>query len=137
MTSKVFRATAIRGAPLDLFARLTAATTNSMTASPVAAEGYLLKQADCSSISVIAYVNAAQIGTTQTPSVASTIYDTMQTTYIWGAVGGSGGGNARYQVPASLLDTDAPTVRIDISVTLTDGTIAPWLVDVTLQQNKS
>ena len=105
-----------------------------MTASPVAAEGYLLKQADCASISVIAYVNAAQIGTTQTPSVASTIYDTLQTAAIWGTVGSSGGGNARYQVPASLLDTTSPTVRIDISVTLNDGTVAPWLVDVTLQQ---
>lgn len=132
-TNRVFRATAVRGAPLDLFARLTAVTTAGMTASPVASEGYLIKQADVSSISVKSYASEVQVGTTQAPAVSSVIYDTLQTSAVWGVVGVSGG-NAKYQVPASLLDTSEEAVRINISVTLTDGTVAPWLVDVTVQQ---
>ena len=135
-TRRVFTATAVRGSPLDLFARLTAVTTAGMTASPVASEGYLIKQADVSSISVKSYSSGVQIGTTQSPSPSAVIYDTLQTAAVWGVVGVSGG-NAKYQVPASLLDTTADVVRIDISVTLTDGTVAPWLVDVTVQQASS
>ena len=132
--AKVFKETAIRGTPLDVVTRMTAWTTAGSVASPVASEGYLLKQADVSSISVKAYVNGVQIGTTQTPSPSTVIYDTLQSGSPWGKVAASGGGNAHYQIPASLFETTAPLVRIDIAMTLTDGTVAPWLIDVTLQQ---
>ena len=131
----VFKMRVTRGSPLDMFGRMTAAATHDMTPSPNPSEGYLLKQEDIDSISVSAYVDdGVQIGSTQTPDVASVIYDTLQASAIWGSVASSGGGNIRYQAPASFFDTDNPTVRVVVRATLTDTSYAYWLSDVAVQQ---
>lgn len=130
----LFAARVTRGSPLDMFGRMTAAATHDMAPSPVPSEGYVLKQEDVEAVTVTAYVEGVQLGATQTPDVTSVIYDTLQTSAIWGEVADTGGGNIRYQVPASLFDTDDSYVRIVVRVTLTDGSYAYWLTNVAVQQ---
>lgn len=131
---KVFSAAATKGVTLALFGRLTAATTAGLTASPDGI-GYLLKQVDVSSIAVTAYVNNQSVGT-DAPTVSSVIYDTLQTGNLWDTLEDTRGktdrlgGNARYIVPATLLNKTAKKVDLEIMLTLTDGTLAPWLVTV-------
>lgn len=129
-----------RGAPSDLMGRLTVRDIGSpaRTASPILREGYLIRQADVSSISAKAYLAGVQVGTTQSPSVASVIYDTLQTTATWGWV--QGGGNAHYQAPASFFDVDQSSsqgpriVRVQVELTLADATKIEWLWDITVNQ---
>lgn len=132
MAGKVFQAVAIRGAPLDLFGRMCAVNATG-DPSPFPTESKLLKQADVSSISVKAYVNGVQLGATQTPNKTSVFYDTLQTGTVWDNISDKQGGNAHYQVPASLLDSSS-LVRIDFEATLADGTLAPWCTNVTVIQ---
>lgn len=130
----LFSARVTRGSPLDMFGRMTAAATHDMAPSPVPSEGYVLKQEDVTSVTVSAYVESVQLGSTQTPDVTSVIYDTLQTSAIWGDVAATGGGNIRYQAPASLFDTDEPYVRVVVCATLTDDSLAYWLTNVAVQQ---
>lgn len=123
-----------RGAPCDVLDRLCVFAAGSRTVSPVAAEGYLIKQADVSSISVKGWYAGAQIGTTQTPTVSSVIYDTLQTAGGWENI--VDGGNAHYQIPASLLDVASPepvVVRVQIELTMADATLIEWWWDVTVK----
>jgi len=134
MTVNIFNTTAIRRVPLTLYGRCTAISTGANVASPDG-RGYLLKQADVSSILVTAYVNGVSVGT-DTPAVSSVIYDTLQTGNNWDTVGDVNGkpdrlgGNARYTVPAALVTAGQRKVDIEIMFTLTDGSLAPWLVTV-------
>jgi hypothetical protein len=128
----VWKESAIRGAPKDVFGRLCAFTTAASTASPTATEGYLIRQADVASATAKAFVGTEQIGTTQTLTVSSLIYNTLQTSGIWARLTG-GGGNAYYQIPASLLDVKSEVpVRVEIVLTMTDGTKTVWLWDITV-----
>lgn len=128
-----------RGAPADLMDRLCVFSVGSpaRTASPVPVEGYLIKQADVSSISVKGWYDGEQVGTTQTPAVSSVIYDTIQTSAAWGRI--TGGGNAHYQAPAELFDVtpvddELIVVRIQIELTMADATKIEWLWDITVNQ---
>ncbi len=132
MGGKVFQAVAIRGAPLDLFARMCAVNATG-SPSPIVTEANLLKQADVTSISVKSWKDGTQIGTTQTPNKTAVFFDTLQTGTVWDNIPDKQGGNAHYQVPASLLDTTG-IVRIDFEATLSDGTLAPWCTNVTIIQ---
>jgi hypothetical protein len=100
-------------------------------ASPTTTEGNLILQADVSSISVKVFdVDGAQIGTTLTPSAASTIFDTLQTAATWGNL--SRGGNFRYSVDGSYFPTGGTTNRVEVVITLTDGHKLPavWTLAV-------
>jgi hypothetical protein len=130
----LFSARVTRGSPLDIFGRMTAAATHDMAPSPIPAEGYILRQEDVESITVKSFDEGVQLGSTQTPDVSSVIYDTLQTSAIWGKVAETGGGNIRYQVPASLFDTESEYVRIVVCATLTDDSLAYWLTNVAIQQ---
>ena len=130
-TSRVFQVTAFRSVPIDLLGRITA-VVGSGDASPIPTEGNLINQGDITSISVAAYVNGRQISTTKTPSASSIIFNTLQTGGIWGLI--DQGGNAKYKVPSDLLDNESATVRIVILFRMTDGSDAPWIVDVAIEQ---
>lgn len=122
-----------------MLGRLTAITASG-AASPVPSEGTLILRADVSSISVKAYsggVGGVQIGTTQTPSAASVVYDTIQTTGIWLRLNdGQFGGNALYTCPSAFFETDERTVRVDIAIVLTGGETLVWATNVIVNQTR-
>ena len=132
------------GSPADVFDRLTVFTAGTRTISPVAKEGYLIVQDDVSSISVKAWYDGEQIGSTQAPAVSSVIFNTLQTAGVWSSMTSGDtvvGGNAHYQIPASLLAVDVAdkdaTVRVEITLTMADGTAIEWWNDVTVNQSGS
>ena len=100
-------------------------------ASPDTTEGNLILQADVSSISVKVFdVDGTQISTTLSPSPASTIFDTLQTSGTWENL--SRGGNFRYSVPGTYFPTGGTTNRVEVVITLTDGHRLPavWTLAV-------
>jgi hypothetical protein len=133
MTTAIWTGEVNRGAPFDALGRLCVFAAGTRTASPVATEGFLIKQADVTSISVRGWIGRIQVGSTQTPTVSNVIYDTLQTTGAWATVTG-GGGNAYYQIPASLMDVSTDHVRVQIELTMTDSTKMEWLWDITVNQ---
>lgn len=134
----VYTIDAIRGAPKHVYGRFCAPTTTDSTASPVTTEWYLVKQEDVSSGTAKAFVRGVQVGATQTLTISSVIYDTLQTSAGWAKVAG-GGGNVAYQIPASLLDVEPADnpVRVEIVFVMADGTKSVWLWDVTVEDTQA
>jgi hypothetical protein len=144
MAKEIGKARINAGSPADVFDRLTVFAAGTRTISPVATEGYLIKRADVTSISVKAWYDGEQIGSTQAPAVSSVIYDTLQKAGVWSSMTSGDtvvGGNAHYQIPASLLDVDVAdadaVVRVEITLTMADGTAIEWWYDVTVNQSGS
>ena len=126
-----FQEQVIRGETLTMYGRLTAPGASG-DASPVTAEGNLVKRADVSSISLTSISDGVQIGTTQSLTVATVIYQTIQTTGGWENV--DDGGNALLTIPASLFETPNKSTQINATFTMADSTAIVWLIDVTIIQ---
>ena len=94
-------------------------------ASPLEEEGNLVKQADLTSIQVKIYNTQSETPTTaeQTanPTVASVIFDTLQTTGIWKLI--RGGGNFKYDVAASWVPAGRTAYRIEVKFTTTGSKV--------------
>lgn len=104
-------------------------------ASPDTSEGNLITQADTSSVAVKVFDGSGtQVLTTLAPSVSSVIYDTLQTSGTWGNLieGGYTGGNFRYTIPATYFSCGGDILRVEIMVTLSDGTILPAVWSMTV-----
>lgn len=102
------------------------AISGSGAASPVTKEGNLITQSNVSSISVKIFDSTeTQISTTLTPTAASTVFDTLQTTLTWGNIPDKLGGNFRYVIPAAYQASGDVTQYAEVLVTLTDGTVLP------------
>ena len=86
------------GSDWTLLARVTA-KNGSGAASPTTSEGNLVTQANVSSITVQKKDVAGNVLNSSSPTVATTIYNTLQTGGIWGNL--SGGGNFEYDIPNS------------------------------------
>jgi len=99
--------------------------------SPIESEGKLIKQSDVSSISCKVYDATNTLINTYTPTAASNVFDTIQTTLSWLLL--EDGGNFRYTIPASGFPTGGTVVRAEVTITLSDGSLATglWDIDVT------
>lgn len=130
MSVIVHRGSAIEDRPCTIIGRFTAITATGNT-SPVEAEGKLIKQADVSSISCKVYDPTGTIINTYTPTAASNVFDTIQTTLTWLLI--DGGGNFRYTIPAGGFPSGGVVNRAEVTITLTDGSLATglWDIDVT------
>lgn len=116
--------------PCHIVGRFTALTATGST-SPVSIEGKLVKKADVSSISCKVYDSTGSLINTYTPTAASNVYDTIQTAEHWQEI--DGGGNFLYTIPASAFPTGGTVNRVEVTMTLTDGSLATglWDIDVT------
>jgi len=101
-----------------------AAISGSGAASPVTTEGTLILQADVASVAVKVFdADKTQVGSTLTPSASSTVFDTLQTAGTWGNL--KDGGNFRYAVPGTYFPIGGTTNRVEVVITLTDGSKLP------------
>lgn len=120
MTSGIYGGEAWEDIGVCLLARFTAISGSGLE-SPIAKEGNLITQADVSDISVSVFDSSkAQIGSTANPSASSTIFDTLQTELTWKNI--KFGGNFRYVVPGSYFPSGGTTNRVEVVITLVDGT---------------
>lgn len=130
----VFTGNTVEDCQCTLLARVCAIAGTGST-SPVASEGKLIKQADVSSISVKAFdEDGTQIGSTQTATISTTIFDTIQTSETWALI--PSGGNFRYTCPTSFFPVGGDTVRVEVLITLTDGIVCPVLFDIGVEDLK-
>lgn len=120
-----FNGRTVEGVQFTILHRFCAITASGAV-SPVAKEGKLIQIADVTSVSVSVFNSAGrQIGSTATPSVASTFFDTLQTTETWENI--PLGGNFRYTVPATYFPCGNDIQKIQIYVLLADANILPAL----------
>ena len=126
----VHRASAIEDRPCTIIGRFTAISATGNT-SPIESEGKLIKQADVSSIACKVYDSTNTLINTYTPTAASNVFDTIQTTLTWLLL--DSGGNFRYTIPATAFPAGNTVNRAEVTITLTDGSLATglWDIDVT------
>jgi hypothetical protein len=123
----IHKAEVVEDTQVPLIARVTSISGSGAT-SPISSEDKLITQADVSSISVKVYDSSGTLITSATPSAASTVFDTIQTSLSWQGL--TVGGNFRYILPAAASPVGNTTNRVEILITQTDGTILPALWDV-------
>src|SRR5262245_55863405 len=103
--------------------------------APDPTEGKLIKQADLTSITIAVYDPLGDVPDTPlftvSPMIADVIYDTLQTTGVWGLL--SNGGNFLYDVPATWVPNGGQSYRIQAKFTTVDGAVAwgLWEPEVT------
>lgn len=123
--SDIFRAAINEDATTTLLGRL-CARDGTGAASPTATEGNLAKQADISSIEAKVFDLSGTTPTTATQTytltVSSVIYDTLQTSGVWGLI--DGGGNFLYDLPAAAVPSSDLIYRVEVSFTFTNGNAA-------------
>lgn len=101
--------------------------------SPIAEEGNLIIQSDVASISIKVFDNSGSLILTElTPSAASTVFNTLQTSATWGRIKDKLGGNWRYTVPGTYVPSPNVLQTVEVVITLTDGSTLPgvWNVNV-------
>jgi hypothetical protein len=104
--------------------------------SPDPLEGNLIQQADVASVAVKVFDSEGQqIGSTETPSAASTVFDTLQTSATWARL--ARGGNFRFFIPAEHFPTGNTENRAEITITLTDGHKLPAVWRLNVVERKS
>jgi hypothetical protein len=110
------------------------AISGSGAVSPVAKEGNLITQANVSSTSIKIYdASGTIIGTEITPSAASTVFDTLQSSATWLNIEDGLGGNWRYTVAGTYAPTGDAMQRAEVLITLTDGTVLPGVWSILVQ----
>lgn len=130
MTTGIYGGDAWEDIGVCLLARF-AAVSGSGAASPQTKEGSLITQADVSSIAVKVFdSDKNQVGSTLAPTASATVFDTLQTTATWENM--TDGGNFRYVVPGTYFPIGGTTNRVEVVITLTDGTKLPavWKLEV-------
>ena len=125
MTPRVYIAAGIANTPLDLYVLFGAAATSGSIAMPNTADGYRIQNVDFTAYAVKQIVNGAVVTTV---TAGLTVYDALQTGGLWGS-----GGNAHFQIPASwMVLAGGVAFTVQITLTLTDGSLCPCIVDVTV-----
>ena len=93
--------------------------------SPNPTEGKLVQKADLSAIEINLFdldaTDPNEAVQTVTPTIADVVYDTLQTSEIWGLI--TGGGNFLYDVPASWLTTGSRNYQVEVKFTNTGSKV--------------
>ncbi len=107
---------------VTLLARVSARNGSGAT-SPVAAEGTLIQQADVSSLALSQYDSSGTAtGNTSTPVIATSIYDTLQTSTddpIWNNL--TSGGNVAVDVSGTWFPDPNTLTIVELLITLSGG----------------
>lgn len=97
------------------------------SASPVATEGNLIKRADLSSATVAVYDLSSATPETAvysaTLTISTVIYETLQTSGIWGLVADGEGGNFLCDLPPAAFPTGGHTYQVEVKLTTTGGSV--------------